>query len=108
MNYSNGMRRRIHYDEHNLLSGYETYSPSGDLLTGVSMSQTWNGKVVMTIQPDNKTMELVYNTRGDAVFARQEGGLPLILEESPGRQKLLFGDEVSDILKISRHTVTLL
>ena len=90
----NGNRHTFEFDKYGRLSGYGSISPVGDLLSQVSMVPEWNGKVTMTVQPMNKTIEAIYNTNGEVVFFREEGSLPLILAQQPGRSTLLFGDKV--------------
>ena len=92
--YINGNRRTFEYDEYSRLSGYGSISPVGKVVSQVSMVPEWNGKVTMTVQPVNKTIEAMYNTNGEVVFLREEGSLPLILAQLPGKSTLLFGDKV--------------
>lgn len=98
--YINGNKKTFKYDEYNRLSGYESLSPAGEMVSNVSMVHDWNGKVTMTVQPMNKTIEAMYNTNGEIVFLREDGSLPLILSQSPGRSSLLFGDKVPQVLKL--------
>ena len=92
--YINGNRRTFEYDEYSHLSGYGSISPVGEVVSQVSIVPEWNGKVTMTVQPMNKTIEAIYNTNGEVVFLREEGSLPLILAQLPGKSTLLFGDKV--------------
>lgn len=92
--YINGNRRTFQYDEYSRLCGYGSLSFAGEVVSQVSMVPDWNGKVTMSVLPRNKTFEVVYNTDGEVVFLREEGSLPLILTQLPGRSTLMFGDKV--------------
>ena len=96
--YVNGNRRTFEYDEYNRLSAYGLISPMDEVVSRVSVVPEWNGKVTMVVQPMNKTIEAMYNTNGEVVFFREEGSLPLILAQLPGRSTLLFGDKVFALL----------
>lgn len=94
INYTNGNSDVYCYDRFNLLCGYYTYGPLGNLLSGRTVAQDWNGIVTATNWPENRTNELHYDLTGGLVFSRQEGALPLYLDESSKTQKTLLGDEV--------------
>lgn len=98
--YINGNRHTFEYDEYSRLCGYGSISPVGEVVSQVLMVPEWNGKVTMTVQPVNKTIEAMYNTNGEVVFLREEGSLPLILAQLPGKSTLLFGDKVLNCLLI--------
>ena len=96
INYPTGEKRALKYDDNNLLSASESYSASMELVASVKLSHSWNGKVLMTVQPYNHTVELVYNTNGDIISATTEEGIPLTKIDLPGTggQRIVVGDEV--------------
>ena len=97
--YASGERRTLEYDENNLLAVSESYSANGDLIASMKLTKSWNGKVLMTIQPYNRTVQLVYDTFGDVVSATTEDGIPLTQVDLPGSNghRIIEGDEASDM-----------
>ena len=100
IDYPTGERRKLEYDDNNLLSASESYSASMELVASVKLSHSWNGKVLMTVQPYNRTVQLVYNTNGEIISATTEEGIPLTKTDLPGTggQRIVVGDEVKTIL----------
>ena len=98
--YHTGERRILEYDDNNLLSASETYSASMELVASMKLSHSWNGKVLMTVQPYNRTVQLVYNTIGDIISGTTEEGIPLTQVDMPGSggQRIVVGDEVNTIV----------
>ena len=98
--YHTGERRILEYDDNNLLSASETYSASMELVASMKLSHSWNGKVLMTEQPYNRTVQLVYNTIGDIIAGTTEEGIPLTQVDMPGSggQRIVVGDEVNTIV----------
>ena len=96
INYPTGERRKLEYDDNNLLSASESYSASKELVASVKLSHSWNGKVLMTVQPYNHTVQLVYNTNGDIISATTEEGILVTRVDIPGSggQWIVVGDEV--------------
>ena len=96
IDYPTGEKRTLEYDDNNLLSASESYSASMELVASVKLSHSWNGKVLMTVQPYNRTVELVYNTNGEIISATTEEGIPLTKIDLPGTggQRIVVGDEV--------------
>lgn len=92
---SSGGKRIFQYNKHHHLVGYDSFNSDGEMVMGVSMTPDWNGNVMTTVQPRNKSMELKYDPNGQIVFLRQSDSLPLILAQSPSRKSLLLGDKVS-------------
>ena len=107
INYPTGQRRTLEYDDNNLLSASESYSASKELVASMKLSHSWNGKVLMTVQPYNRTVELVYNTNGEIISATTEEGIPLTKIDLPGTggQGIVIGDmvRISVILKVNFH-----
>ena len=102
IDYPSGERRTLEYDENSLLSASESYSASMELVASMKLSHSWNGKVLMTVQPYNRTVELVYNTIGDIISATTEEGVPLTQVDLPGSggQRIVVGDEVRTLILI--------
>ena len=98
--YHTGERRTLEYDDNNLLSASESYSASMELVASMKLSHSWNGKVLMTVQPYNRTVQLVYNTIGDRISGTTEEGIPLTQVDMPGSggQSIVVGDEVNPIV----------
>ena len=98
--YHTGERRTLEYDDNNLLSASESYSASMELVASMKLSHSWNGKVLMTVQPYNRTVQLVYNTIGDIISGTTEEGIPLTQVDMPGSggQSIVVGDEVNTIV----------
>ena len=101
IDYPSG-ERTLEYDENSLLSASESYSASMELVASMKLSHSWNGKVLMTVQPYNRTVELVYNTIGDIISATTEEGVPLTQVDLPGSggQRIVVGDEVRTLILI--------
>lgn len=102
IDYPSGERRTLEYDENSLLSSSESYSASMELVASIKLCHSWNGKVLMTIQPYNRTVELIYNTIGDIISATTEEGIPLTQVDLPGSggQRIVVGDEVRTVILI--------
>ena len=100
IDYHTGERRTLEYDDNNLLSASESYSASMELVASMKLSHSWNGKVLMTVQPYNRTVQLVYNTIGDIISGTTEEGIPLTQVDMPGSggQRIVVGDEVNTIV----------
>ena len=49
----------------------------------------------MTVQPNNKTVQIGYGKSGEPVMIIDDGGVPMIITQSLGRQRLFIGDQVS-------------
>lgn len=100
INYPTGERRTLEYDDNNLLSASESYSATKELVASMKLSHSWNGKVLMTVQPYNRTVELVYNTNGEIISATTEEGIPLTQVDIPGSggHRIVVGDEVKTIV----------
>ena len=96
INYPTGEKRTLEYDDNNLLSASESYSASMELVASMKLSHSWNGKLSMTVQPYNRTVQLVYNTNGEIISATTEEGIPLTKIDLPGTggQGIVVGDEV--------------
>ena len=107
INYPTGQRRTLEYDDNNLLSASESYSASKELVASMKLFHSWNGKVLMTVQPYNRTVELVYNTNGEIISATTEEGIPLTKIDLPGTggQGIVIGDmvRISVILTVNLH-----
>lgn len=107
INYPTGERRTLEYDDNNLLSASESFSASKELVASMKLSHGWNGKVLMTVQPYNRTVELVYNTNGEIISATTEEGIPLTKIDLPGTggQGIVIGDmvRISVILTVNLH-----
>ena len=84
IDYPSGERRTLEHDENSLLSASESYSASMELVASMKLSHSWNGKVLMTVQPYNRTVELIYNTIGDIISATTEDSFPLTQVDLPG------------------------
>jgi len=95
--YASGERRTLQYDENNLLSVSESYSANEDLVASMKLTNSWNGKALMTIQPYNRTLQLVYDTFGEVISATTEEGIPLTQVNLPGSSghRIIEGDEAS-------------
>ena len=93
----------------NLLTGSAIYNEDGDLLASVSLSRNWNGQITMTIQPQNVTTELVYDTSGRVFSATTPGsdGLQFVeitsVVSDSTVKSYMFGDQVSIRVLNIRH-----
>ena len=95
VNYADGSMQTFDYDIHSLLIQISSFSSSGELIIEISLQRDWNGKVSMTIQPNNKTVQIGYGTSGEPLTIIDDGGVPMIITQSLGRQRLFIGDQVS-------------
>ena len=99
--YASGLRRTWTYDEMYLLSGSAIYNQEDDLLAAVSLTHNWNGRMIMTMQPQNVTTELVYDTLGRVIASSpQNSGSSHFVETSTVVsdsviKSYMFGDQVS-------------
>ena len=101
MQYASGIRRTWTYNEMNLLTESAIYNEDNDLLASISLTYNWNGRVIMTKQPQNVTTELVYDTSGRVISATIPGsdGLHFVEISSIVSDSMvksyMFGDQVS-------------
>lgn len=95
VNYADGSMQTLDYDTHSLLTQMSSFSSSSELIVEVSLQRDWNGKVLMTVLPSNKTVQIGYGTSGEPLLIVDEGGVPMIITQSLGRQRLFIGDQVS-------------
>jgi len=94
INYASGSRQLFQYNSENLLSQSEQYSDQGELISSVTFTHNWNGKLEIALQPQNRTRELFFDLSGE-ILATLEGGIPLFeVEVDSSLRKLIFGDQV--------------
>ena len=86
------------YDEMHLLSGSAVHNPEDDLLAAIDLTQNWNGRVTMTIRPQNVTTELVYDTLGQVIASMPQSThfveVSTMVSNSVVKS-YVFGDQVS-------------
>lgn len=84
-----------------LLSGSAVHNPEDDLLAAIDLAHNWNGRVTITMQPQNVTTELVYDTLGQVIASMpQNSGSTHFVETSTMVsdsvvKSYMFGDQVS-------------
>ena len=98
--YASGLRRTWSYDKMNLLSESAMYTVEGDLLASIGLTNYWNGRITMTLQPHNVSTELIYDTSGRVISATTPGSngvqfteLTSIISDSTIKS-YKFGDQV--------------
>ena len=99
VHFASGLSRIWTYDEMNLLNGSSVFSEDSEVLASVGFSHNWNGRVVMTTQPQNVTVELLYDTSGKVIASASPGEVwfmevTSVVDDSRMRS-YIFGDQVS-------------
>ena len=100
VHFASGLRRKWTYNEMGLLNSSSAYN--GDVfLASIGLSRSWNGKITVTTQPQNVTVELMYDTLGRVVSSASPGEVPVkeltsITTDSTVKT-YLFGDQVSTL-----------
>lgn len=99
--YASGLRRTWTYDEMYLLSGSTIYNQEDDLLAAIDLTHNWNGRMTMTMQPQNVTTELVYDTLGQVIASLPQNSdsihfveMSTVVSDSVIKS-YMFGDQVS-------------
>ena len=85
----------------NLLIGSAIYNENDEVLASVSLTHNWNERITMTMQPQNVTTELLYDTSGRVISATIPGSqglqfveLTSVVSDSTVKS-YIFGDQVS-------------
>ncbi len=110
VNFADGSMQTFDYNIHSLLTRMSSFSTSGELIVEILLQRDWNGKVSMIVQPNNKTVQIGYGVSGEPLMVMDDSGVPMIITQSLGRQRLFIGDQVSSLvifLIFLIHTLTL-
>lgn len=75
-----------------------SYSKTGELTALVNLTHSWNGRLEMTVQPRNQTLDVLYDFSGRILSVTGKDGVPLVQVDFPRGQRILSGDEVSQII----------
>jgi len=95
ISYSSGGRRTFQYNSNGLYAGSMSYSKTGELTASVNLTHSWNGRLEMTVQPRNQTLDVLYDFSGRILSVTGKDGVPLVQVDFPRGQRILSGDEVS-------------
>ena len=90
-----GVRTMIYYDVNSWVRRLVTYDSDSQLASSIDYVPTYNGRLDIYVQPANKTVSLVHDTRGNIVSIERDGGLPERYVTLPHGIQQLVGDEVS-------------
>lgn len=96
--YASGLKRIWTYNEMHLITGSAVYNEDDDLLASIDLTLNWNGMITMTLQPQNLTTKLLYDTSGRVISAASLGGPQFVEVASAVTNSVvksyLFGDQV--------------
>ena len=97
--FASGLSRIWTYDEMNLLNGSSVYNEDSDILASISLSHNWNGRITMTTQPQNVTVDLLYDTSGRVIASASPGEVWFMevstIAADSTMKSYMFGDQVS-------------
>ena len=93
--YSSGGKRTFQYNSNGFYASSDSYSEAGELTASISLIYSWNGRLEMTVQPKNQTLDTLYDFSGRILSMTGKDGVPLVQVDLPRGQRILSGDEVN-------------
>ena len=97
-------QRRFSYDDRSLLVESAVFSDSDAIVSSIAITYEWNGRVTMSLQPENRTLGTYVDPQGrPKSFSSTPDSPPIVqidLPTSDGRM-LMAGDQVSHFFVLS-------
>ena len=100
VSYATGEQTSFRYNANRFLSSVETYTERKDLLSSMEFLYNWNGRVQMTLMPENKTTNAFFDTSGEILHVTTNDSTPFTQVNEPehGRKLIRSGSQVCTFL----------
>ena len=103
--YATGEQTSFRYNANSFLSSVATYTEKEDLLSSMEFLYHWNGRVQMTIMPENKTTNAFFDTSGEILHVTTNDSTPFTQVNEPelGRKLIRSGSQVHSLFVVVVH-----